>query len=467
MMNFVKTLGIQKYLDSPLLQMILHKFFKGDERSAKANWNIIQMMVIKGLSILLSLIYVPLFLHCMNNMRYGLWITILSLINWIGFLDIGLGQGLRNRLAEALAKKDLKLSREYIATTYFAVSVVFLVIIAIFLSFYPFFNWSKLVNAPQDIAGEINQTIAIVFCMLSITFIARTFYAISYAVQEPARLSQIGLVSHALCVLSVWIMTLLPYSFRLSDFAWLMMCVPLLVTLFYTVVFFVWRHPELRPSFSDIKSSRIRNILSLGCSFFIIQLTCILLTQCNNLIIANKVSPAAVPEYSLTSKYFQVLFLFFSIVVSPFWSATTDAYVKKDFAWIKKCRRNLEFVFLAFVLLGLCQLLPYKFVFNIWTHGRIEVRSSVAILSYMYICFYMLSSIYISFINGIGKIRFQLYATLGLSVLHITLALWWVAHWGIVGVLMSQVIVYAGMSLWSFLQYRMLLNGTAFGVFNR
>ena len=50
---------------------------------------------------------VPLTIHYINPTRYGIWLTVSSIIGWVSFFDIGFGNGLRNKFAEALAKHTL------------------------------------------------------------------------------------------------------------------------------------------------------------------------------------------------------------------------------------------------------------------------------------------------------------------------------------------------------------------------
>jgi hypothetical protein len=50
--------------------------------------------------------------------RNGLWLTLYSMVVWLGLFDIGFGNGMRNRLAEAKAAGDNELCRKYISSTY-------------------------------------------------------------------------------------------------------------------------------------------------------------------------------------------------------------------------------------------------------------------------------------------------------------------------------------------------------------
>ena len=87
---------------------------KKDDRSTIALLNVIMSFIIKGISILVSLVLVPLTLHFLDTYEYGLWLTISSILLWIDYFDIGLGNGLRNKLSEALVAKDMELAKEYV-----------------------------------------------------------------------------------------------------------------------------------------------------------------------------------------------------------------------------------------------------------------------------------------------------------------------------------------------------------------
>ena len=97
---------------------------KKDDRSTIALLNVIMSFIIKGISILVSLVLVPLTLHFLDTYEYGLWLTISSILLWIDYFDIGLGNGLRNKLSEALVAKDMELAKEYVSTTFFVLLVI-------------------------------------------------------------------------------------------------------------------------------------------------------------------------------------------------------------------------------------------------------------------------------------------------------------------------------------------------------
>ena len=64
---------------------------RGHEATIKAKKNIAAAFFIKGLNIAIGLMLVPLTINYLNPTKYGIWITLSSIIGWFSFFDIGLG----------------------------------------------------------------------------------------------------------------------------------------------------------------------------------------------------------------------------------------------------------------------------------------------------------------------------------------------------------------------------------------
>ena len=84
------------------------KLFSGHDRSVRTKKHIVAMVVLKGMSIATGFLLVPLTLHYLNATNYGIWLTLSSILGWFSFFDIGLGNGLRNKFAEAMAHRREK-----------------------------------------------------------------------------------------------------------------------------------------------------------------------------------------------------------------------------------------------------------------------------------------------------------------------------------------------------------------------
>ena len=91
--------------------------------------NIIGAFVVKGGSLIISVVLLPLYLRFFGDQTVlGIWYTILSILNWVVLFDLGLGQGLRNQLPAFIEKNDQKGIRDSISTTYILMSIIAIVI---------------------------------------------------------------------------------------------------------------------------------------------------------------------------------------------------------------------------------------------------------------------------------------------------------------------------------------------------
>src|ERR1700744_3778520 len=101
----------------------------GHERTLKIKRNIIYTFLIKGGSVVIGFVLIPLTIGYVDKEQYGIWVTIASLVLWMNTFDIGLSNGLRNKMAHALAMGEKDNIVKYISTTY---ALLFLIAFAIF-----------------------------------------------------------------------------------------------------------------------------------------------------------------------------------------------------------------------------------------------------------------------------------------------------------------------------------------------
>ena len=94
--------------------------------------NIIYSFLLKILSIGLSFILLPLTVHYLTEVEYGIWVTLFTVMNWVNFLDMGLGLGLRNKLAEAVSRNNLSEIKTYLSTGVFAMIGMGSILLVIF-----------------------------------------------------------------------------------------------------------------------------------------------------------------------------------------------------------------------------------------------------------------------------------------------------------------------------------------------
>ena len=170
-------------------------FTQGNKRTLRAKRNITVSFISKAISIMISFIIVPLTLGYVGRVEYGIWMTISSIIAWFSFFDIGLGNGLRNKLAEALAKEDTEIAKVYISSSYaLIVGIAFLM----FSGFYVasnFISWNAALNTDIVSNAELFKIVVVVFFFFCLGFVLKLLSSILQALQKYALNDVIGAIN--------------------------------------------------------------------------------------------------------------------------------------------------------------------------------------------------------------------------------------------------------------------------------
>src|ERR1700722_6272824 len=442
----------------------LKKFLnKGHARSANARKNIFASFLIKGLNIAIGLVLVPMTIHYVNPTQYGIWLTLSSIIAWLGFFDIGLGNGLRNKFAEALAKGDQSRAKVYVSTTYAILTIIISIILLLFFCLNPFLNWGKILNAPPELERELSLLAMIVFSSFALRFVLQLITTILTADQKPARASLFNLFGSVFSLIVIYILT----KTTTGNLVYLglgLAFTPVLVFCASSIWFYSGEYKKYAPSIKHIDFSLSRDLMGLGVKFFVIQIAAIVLYETANIVISQLFSPAEVTPYNIAYKYFGIVSMVFSIIMTPYWTAFTEAWHKKDLGWIKTTMKTLNRLSLLAIIALLVMLAVSSFAFRLWVGKEVIVPAGISIVMAAYFIIYVRNMTYIYFLNGIGKVKLQLYSSVAGMIINIPLAVFLGRKMGVAGVLLSSVILNGINTIWTVIQYKKIIANTATGI---
>lgn len=447
---------------------IIKKYSSADTRSKKMYKNTAAMIGIRGISMILTLISAPIMLHHVDRADYGVLLTLTSIVGWVGYMDIGLGNGLRNKLPEFIANNDFNSAKKIVSSCYATLAIYVALIITVFLIISPFVDWLEVLNSPTSDAKEIRELTNVVFIAFCIQFLLGLLNSILFAYQMPAFQSLFTFVGQALALIALIIQVFVFNITSVLQIGAVNSIIPPLVLFCGSIGLFRTKLRKIAPSLKYVDLQSVSGILGLGMKFFVLQMITIVLFQANSIIIARVVNPEAVVEYNLAFKYVSLLTMIFTIVITPIWSATTDAYIRKDFTWIKKTISFSQKVCFISILIGILMLFLSKYIYGIWL-GKdvIDISYSTTGLILLYISFEMLYKVYGTIINGTGKVFAQMILTGIIAIIYIPLALLLGSSCGLSGVLIANVIVFAANYIWAKMQCNKLINQTATGIWNK
>ena len=141
------------------IQKLKYKLYKGERRTQTIKKNILGSFAVKGVSILVSLALIPLTLGYVSSEIYGIWLIISSILHWLVYMDVGFTLGLKNRLAEALAKQDYEKGRSLVSTTYYIMTIIFVPTAIVSLVVSPYIDWCSIFNVNQIYQEDVLKTV--------------------------------------------------------------------------------------------------------------------------------------------------------------------------------------------------------------------------------------------------------------------------------------------------------------------
>ena len=455
-----------KYLSAGFFKELFQ--FKNSSRSEKAKKNIVLLFILQVFNFFSLMAIVPVTLNYLGKTEYGIWLTLASILSWLINLDFGLGNGLRNKLAEALALKDIKLARIYVSTAYAVFSVGILSAFVIYFAIHRLLNWANLLQAPTEYTLLLNTLVLYVIILFLVQFLLKLITSVINADQRPALNGGLSLITNSLTLLIVYFLSIYSEP-SLTIFALVSSGIPVFVFLIASLFLFGGHFRNISPSFKYINLKYSSSLVKLGMQFFVIQISSLIVFTTGNIIIAQLYGPQPVVTYNVAFKYFYMVPLVFNVALAPFWSAFTEAYVKQEFDWIKTSIRKLIYIWGILSVIAIVMVIASDFIYKIWVGPQVKVPFILSVASGIFVIIANWNNIFSYFINGVGKVRLQLYYAIFVAVLNIPLSVFLAKYvgLGITGVMIATNICLIFASFLFPFQYYKLINNKAKGIWNK
>jgi len=377
---------------------------------------------------------VPIALSYLGRERYGLWLTIGSLVAWMGLADLGLSNGLKNSLARVFGMNDRRTANGYFTTGLLTLSIIALALAAVFFGLFRFIPWLKIFHADSpQLASVVVPTLVVYALLFFIRFPLGIIGTTYEAFQE-------GYINHLWAMVSAGAsLVALIGAVRLGlSLPWLLLCVSgsgFLVTLASGGYLVGISKPWLRPALGNFSRQAFGQLWTIGSSFFLIQIAVLVVFKTDNFVITYFLGPAEVPAYAVTFRLFIMAFGLYGMVLAPLWPSYAEAAAKKDWSWIRKTHfRMLRIGIIGGVLFAAGMIFFGQRLVAIWTRGQAVPPQALIVVLSLYFIVYAWSSAHGVLLNGLGRVRPQAYVAMLEAGLNITLSLLLVGPLGLTGV---------------------------------
>lgn len=396
-------------------------------------------VIYKAVAVVASYLAVPMMIHYLGTEKFGIWSTLLSIISWMVFFDLGVGHGLRNKVTESLAKDSRADAASYIASGYTMIGILALGLWFILMAASFFIPWQSVFNTQILPESELRFTLQLTATFILFNFWTGLITALLNAIQKSSLLALRQVITNLLVLALIWILArttsaslpLLAVAYGVS----LVLANTLLSGWFFRT------YADLKPRIA-LEKQHMRDLLGVGSQFFIIQIAGLVIFATDKLLITQLIGPAFVTGYDVVFKLFGVISFVHSLFTLPLWSAYADAYHRGDMIWIRRMlKKQLKLFVILWLAVG-AMVVFAKPIINIWIGSDIEIGDSLIQVMGIFVLISAWNAMLAMLVNGIGAIKPQIYtATVGM-IINIPLSIFFVRYMnmGTSGIVMGTII---------------------------
>ena len=396
---------------------------------------------------------VPLTIHYLGPERYGAWMSISSLMAFLKFSDLGLGNGLIGAISQAEGRDDRLYAKRAISSVLVCLCVIACFLLAVFPLSARIIHWDYLIGlASLKDHGEIQSAIWI--------FVA--LYAISLPlnmVQQVQRSLQQGYISNLWNALGnlltlACILIAARHHASIPCLVAIISGIPLIPSLGNGIVLYGFQRPDLKPSVGNFDWAVAKGLLGKGLLFFGLGIAGALAFDSQNIVIAHILGPASVGAYAVVQRLFSVIAIVAGYLTAPLWPAFGEAIGRKEWTWVGRAlKRGMTInAIIAIGLATLISLLSGPILLH-WTHGAISAPQGFIVGFAVWAVISAISAPISMLLNAAHLLWFQLVSSLLFGLLTVASTIYLLPVIGLSASVWSMTAVYLITQLVPYLIY--------------
>lgn len=353
-----------------------------DERYRKIIYTGSSSLFLRLSTVLLSFISVPLTLKYLGDDRYGLWLSLSSILALMTFADFGLGNSLLNSISKSKGRSDIEEAKKAVSSTFFILLSISIFLLVLLFFTYQYLNLDYLLNLKvYSVRSEAKSTFAVLSLVILINMPLGIIQRIYEGYQEGFTY-QIFLLIGTL-IGFVCLIVFIKLKQGLPELVLSLSMGNVIASLIGAIHLFRWKRKELLPKLKYFELNEAKNMLKTGGIFVLLQLFSFLNLTSDNIIIAHSIGTSSIPHFEIVKKLFSVsmMLVFF---ISPLWPAFAEAMVKKEFDWAKKTLYSmLKYCLILSAVATLPLLIFGKFFIKLWV-GTVYIPSWFLLLGFYF-----------------------------------------------------------------------------------
>ena len=414
---------------------------RSDERYRRAILSMAANVLSRGVSMLVMVLTVSLTLPYLGPERFGIWMTIASFVGILTFLDLGIGNALTNKVAQAVAQNDPVALRKSISG-----GLGFLFFLSFFIGAALFgvtkaLPWEELIKARDSLLNtEIQSTISAFSLLFAFNLFTNGIQRIFSGLQRAFEGHIANIFGSCLSAVALWIATRhqagIIYLLLATLGCYSLSNIGLLVLLSKRNLFKI-------NYFVRNAKNEARDLIHTGGLFFILQIGAMVAWGADSIIISSNLGVAHVAAFSIVQRIFQFISQPINIFTAPLWGAYADAFARNEKTFIRKTLKKSMLLTTITSTVGVIIItLASEQIVKLWTKDSIQISTYLFLAFGLWIIVDSINNCFAMFLNGCNLVAPQAVAFSILSVIGIPLKIWLVRHYGIEYMIIGFVLTY-------------------------
>jgi O-antigen/teichoic acid export membrane protein len=396
--------------------------------------------VLRGVNILFTLLSVPLLLNYLGEERYGIWITLYSLLSVLAFADLGIGNGLINVIASSYADQDELRARRYVTSALLFLGGLALLLAVVIALLVPFFPWVEVFRVQSALGQQEVGLTSFIFLLCFVLGLPLGAFQRILVGRQKIYLNDIAqIIGKGLSLGAV--MLGVQSGVGLPLLVGMLVGIPLLSM--GGMAWYVLRveAPGLRPQRQDVDLGLVQELLKVGGLFFILQLSGAIAFSSNSLVLSTILGTEASTQYNVPAQLFNLVALPIGLLLAPLWPAYAEAFGSGDWQWIRKTfLRSVGYSLVVSTLCVIPLVVIAPTVIRLWTSDTIHPSFDLLLGLGLWQILLNVSNSFAMFLNGVSIIRLQVVIALLMMCCNIVLSVLLTRQIGVSGVVWGSVI---------------------------
>lgn len=414
---------------------------RASERYRRAAWAAVSNVGSRGLSMLLVVLAVHLTVPYLGPERFGVWATFASMAAMLSLLDLGVGNALVNRIAQAAAKSDAPGMRRTVTGGAGILAVIGVAAGAALLLVASVIPWGRAFKLTDAVlVAEAEQAGYVFAAVFGLNLFSSGLLRILAGQQRSHVANLVSGLGTALACLALF-----AAADRHSGIGWLIgvtFGVQTVVGLSAGGVLVRSGMLRMRGSWAAMNSER-PHLLKTGSLFIVLQLGTMLGWSSDSLILASLQGAGEVAVYAVAMRLFLFASQPFAVINAPLWAAYADACARHDTAFIRiTLKRSLLASFLGCSAVSCLLFFAAPALIARWTHETIAVPTLVLALFAGWTVLEASGNAFGTYLNGCGIVRQQVWVVLAFCAVVLPLKVVLGATWGAAGILAASIFAY-------------------------